>query len=107
MIGRAGSTGFPGKNIYPVLGRPLAAYPLMAAQNSRYVGRLFVSTDSPELMAIGRQFDADLIERPVRLATREALGEHVFVHGYREIVRRLAGTDVRLEVIVLLFANDA
>ena len=37
MIGRAGSTGFPGKNIMPVLGRPLAAYPLMAARASRYV----------------------------------------------------------------------
>jgi len=28
-----GSTGFSGKNIYPVLGRPLAAYPLMAARH--------------------------------------------------------------------------
>jgi CMP-N-acetylneuraminic acid synthetase len=107
MIGRAGSTGFPGKNIYPVLGRPLAAYPLMAAQNSRHVGRLFVSTDSPDLMAIGRQFDAHLIERPARLATKEALGEHVFVHGYQEVVRRLSGTGDRLELIVLLFANAA
>jgi CMP-N-acetylneuraminic acid synthetase len=35
MIGRGGSTGFPGKNLYPVLGRPLMAYPLMAAAASR------------------------------------------------------------------------
>jgi hypothetical protein len=107
MIGRAGSTGFPGKNIYPILGRPLAAYPLLAAKASRHIERLYVSTDSPEIMAIGRQFGAELIERPPELATKQALGEHVFVHGYQEIVKRLAGTRERIELMVLLFANGA
>jgi hypothetical protein len=107
LIGRAGSTGFPGKNLYPILGRPLAAYPLMAARESRYVDRLYVSTDSPELMELGRQHGAELIERPSELATKQALGEHVFVHGYREIVRRLAGSGGSPELIVLLFANAA
>jgi hypothetical protein len=107
MIGRAGSVGFPGKNIYPILGRPLAAYPLLAAQRSRYVDRLYVSTDSPEIMAIGRQFGAELIERPAALATRAALGEHVFVHGYQEIARRVGTAGERLELVVLLFANAA
>ena len=106
MIGRAGSTGFPRKNIYPILGRPLAAYPLMAAQASKHVDEIYVSTDSPEIMEIGRTFGAKLIERPARLATKEALGEHVFVHGYQEIVKRLAGTD-KIELMVLLFANGA
>jgi Cytidylyltransferase len=93
--------------VYPILGRPLAAYPLMAAGKSRYVDRLYVSTDSPELMKIGQQLGAELIERPAELATKQALGEHVFVHGYHEIVRRLAGSGERLELIVLLFANAA
>jgi hypothetical protein len=107
MIGRAGSTGFPNKNFYPVLGRPLAAYPLMAARASRHVTRLYVSTDSPEIMAIGRQYGAELVERPRELATKGALGEHVFVHGYQEIKRRLAAQGEELELIVLLFANAA
>ena len=108
MIGRAGSTGFPGKNIRPVLGRPLAAYPLMAARASRYVHRLYVSTDSPEIMEIARGHDAELIERPAELATKTALGEDVFAHGYHEIARRLAIDDgKRVELMVLLFANAA
>jgi hypothetical protein len=106
MIGRAGSTGFPGKNIYPILGRPLAAYPLMAAQASKHVDEIYVSTDSPEIMEIGRKFGAKLIERPAHLATKQALGEHVFVHGYQEIVKNLAGTE-EIELMVLLFANGA
>jgi hypothetical protein len=107
MIGRAGSTGFPNKNFYPILGRPLAAYPLMAARASKKVGRLYVSTDSPEIMAIGRDQGAELIERPTQLATKAALGEHVFVHGYQEIKRRLAAEGKQLELVVLLFANGA
>lgn len=107
LIGRAGSSGFPGKNVYPILERPLAAYPLMAARKSRYVDRLYVSTDSTELMKLGREHGAELIERPAELATKQALGEHVFVHGYREIARRLAASGERLELVVLLFANAA
>ena len=107
MIGRAGSVGFPGKNIYPILGRPLASYPLMAARASRYVDRLFVSTDSPEIMEIGQKFGAELIDRPPELATKAALGEDVFAQGYREIVKRLAAKGETVELMVLLFANGA
>lgn len=107
MIGRAGSTGFPGKNTYPILGRPLAEYPLLAARASRHVNRLFVSTDSPEIMEIGRRYDAELVERPKQLATKEALGEHVFAHGYFEIKKRLAAEGRQVEFVVLLFANAA
>jgi len=107
MIGRKGSTGFPGKNITPVLGRPLAAYPLMAARASRHINRLYISTDSPEIMEIGRGFGAELIDRPPELATKQALGEDVFVQGYREIVKRLATENKRVEQMVLLFANAA
>lgn len=107
MIGRKGSAGFPGKNIYPILGRPLASYPLKAAKASRYVDRIYVSTDSPEIMEIGRRLGAELIERPAELATKEALGEHVFVHGYRKIKERLAAEGSAIELMVLLFANAA
>lgn len=107
MIGRKGSTGFPGKNIHPVLGRPLCVYPLMAASASRHVTRLYVSTDSQEIEGIAARFGAEAIPRPAELATSQALGEHVFVHGYREIVKRLTTEGKGVELMVLLFANGA
>ena len=106
MIGRKGSIGFPGKNVYPVLGRPLAAYPLLSAKNSRNVGRVFVSTDCPEIIRISREHGAELIARPPELATKEALGEDVFVHGYQEVKRRIMKENQDIELIVLLFAKD-
>jgi CMP-N-acetylneuraminic acid synthetase len=107
MIGRKGSLGFPGKNIYPVLGRPLAAYPLLAAKNSPKVERIFVSTDSPEIMEIAKELGAELIERPPELATKQALGEDVFAHGYHEIKKTLANEGLDVGLVVLLFANAA
>lgn len=107
LIGRAGSVGFPGKNTAEVLGRPLAAYPLMAAKESKYIDKIYISTDCREIMKIGSRFKAEIIERPPELATKEALGEHVFVHGYKEIVARTGQEGRQLELLVLLFANAA
>jgi precorrin-6B methylase 2 len=107
LLGREGSSGFPGKNIYPVLGRPLAAYPMMVAVSCPSVERLYVSTDSPALKEIGLALGALIIERPVHLASKQALGEHAYVHGYHVIRDRLAAEGKTLELLVLLFANAA
>ncbi|HOL93656.1 MAG TPA: cytidylyltransferase [bacterium] len=107
MIGREGSTGFPGKNLYPVLGRLLCAYPLLAAKQSQGVDRVYVSTDSPRIKEIAREHGAEIIDRPPELCTAAALGEDAFAHGYRVIRDRLAEVGHTLEMIVLLFANVA
>jgi len=107
LLGREGSTAFPGKNVHPVLGRPLAAYPLMAAKASKNVDRLYVSTDSPRLKEIGREHGARVIDRPAHLATSRALGEDAYVHGYRVIRDELAAENHLVELMVLLFANAA
>jgi hypothetical protein len=107
MLGRGGSTGFPGKNTYPVLGLPLMAYPLLAARRSRYVGKIFVSTDAVEIMDVARAYDAEIIVRPPELCTPTALGEDAFAHGYRVIRDQLAAEGKQVELMVLLFANAA
>jgi hypothetical protein len=107
VIGREGSQGFPGKNTHPVVGRPLVAYPLMAARDAESVDQVYLSTDSQPLMEIGREHGASVIQRPAHLASAAALGEDAFVHGYEVIRNQLGRTGVRLEQVVLLFANAA
>lgn len=107
LLGREGSTGFPGKNLHPVLGHPLVAYPLKAARAARSVDRLYVSTDSERLKAIGKQYGAEIIDRPPHLATSQALGEDAYVHGYEVIKKDLARSGQAIELMVLLFANAA
>ena len=104
LIGREASTGFPGKNTYPVLGRPLMAYPLLAALNAKYVDRVYVSTDSPKIKELGLDYGAEIIDRPLELCTSEALGEDAYVHGYG-VIRDSIDDDV--ELMVLLHCNSA
>ena len=107
MIGRAGSVGFPNKNIKKVLGRRLCEYPLIACKNSKYVDKIFVSTDCPIITRTSKNYDAIHIKRPERLANKKALGEHVFEHGYFEIKKLLNLHTKDIEFIVLLMANAA
>lgn len=107
LLGREGSAGFPGKNLHLVLGRPLAAYPLMATQAAKTVDRLYVSTDSLALKAIGLEYGARIIDRPPHLATSQALGEDAYVHGYEVIRDELRREGAVVELMVLLFANAA
>lgn len=107
LLGRKGSTGFPGKNLYPIFGKPLLVYPLLAARHARLIDRFYVSTDDEEIMTISRQYGAKVIIRPPELATPAALGEDAFVHGYqviREVARR---SGQKIEAMVLLFCNAA
>lgn len=105
LLGRKGSTGMPGKNTRPVLGRPMVAYPLMAARESTSVDRIYVSTDDPEIAAIAREHDAEVIDRPPELCTPEALGEDAYKHGHEVIRDRLAAIGEDVEMLALLFAN--
>jgi hypothetical protein len=105
LLGRKGSVAFPGKNTYPVLGRKMAQYPMLAAQNSRHVDKVYLSTDCEDLMALAKETGVEVIERPPELCTAEALGEDAYVHGYEEIKRRNPGEN--LEYVVLLFCNAA
>jgi len=104
LLGRKGSVGFPGKNLYPVLGRPLMEYPLLAALKSKSVNKVFLSTDDERIMEIGKKHGAEIIVRPPELASKTALGEDAYVHGYKTIKAGL-GTGQSIEAMVLLFCN--
>jgi hypothetical protein len=105
LIGRESSTGFPGKNATSVLGKPMVAWPLAAARATPEIDRTYLSTDSPRLKEIGREYGALIIDRPPHLCTKEALGEHAYQHGHEVIAAELAKEGYKPELYVLLMAN--
>jgi CMP-N,N'-diacetyllegionaminic acid synthase len=67
---RRGSKGLPLKNIRPLGGKPLLAWPIEMARQSRHVDRVVISTDDPEFAAIGQAAGADApFLRPAALAS--------------------------------------
>ena len=77
IIGRKGSTGFPGKNTLPILGRPLCAYPILAAKNSWYASEVYFSTDDEKLMDIARDLEVEIIET-IRAMHQDSFGRGCF-----------------------------
>ena len=102
LLGRKGSLGFPGKNVYKIMGRAAMEHPLLAANNSKYIDKVYVSTDDAYIMSIGKKYGAELISRPPELCTKQALFEDALVHGYFEIKKRLGEAP---NYLVILMCN--
>jgi hypothetical protein len=91
---------FPGSG-GSVLGRPLAAYPLMAARASAHVRRIYAVTGSPPVKAAALQYDAVIIDPP---AGKPSLDGHL-LHGCRQAAADLCREDAAVELLVALFPN--
>ena len=72
ICARGGSTGVPGKNIRPLLGKPLIGWTIEQAFASGLAERVIVSTDSEAIADVARQFGAEVtFARPASLATAD------------------------------------
>lgn len=77
---RGGSKGLPRKNIRMLCGRPLIVWTIMAAQKAKRLDKLVVSTEDGEIADIAEQYGAEVIPRPMELATDEASTLSVWRH---------------------------
>lgn len=66
---RAGSERVPGKNIMPLAGHSLIAYTICAAKQSGIYDRVIVSTDSEKIKEVALYYGAEVVLRPVELAS--------------------------------------
>jgi len=69
IFARGGSKGVPRKNIRLFAGKPLIAYAIQTALNSKYINRVIVSTDDQEIAKIAKEYGAEVpFMRPHELA---------------------------------------
>jgi N-acylneuraminate cytidylyltransferase/CMP-N,N'-diacetyllegionaminic acid synthase len=81
---RGGSKGLPGKNIRPLLGKPLIAWTIATALDAakRHPGRVVVSTDDEAIARVARDHGAEVpFLRPSELATDTASSMDVVLHA--------------------------
>jgi N-acylneuraminate cytidylyltransferase len=97
---RGGSKGVPGKNIRPVLGKPLIAYTIETALKSSLVTDLVVTTDSEKIQSVALQYGAECpFLRPAELSTDSALAVPTVQHAVGEIEGR---KNVKFDYVVML-----
>ncbi len=81
---RGGSKGLPGKNVRLLNGHPLIAYSILAAQQSKYISRVIVSTDSEEIAEVAQKYGAEVpFMRPTEYAQDLSTDLEVFQHALR------------------------
>ncbi len=79
---RGGSKGIPKKNIKEINGKPLIAWTIEVAKESKYLDEVIVSTDSEEIKEVAEQFGAYVpFMRPNRLAEDASTSMDVLIHA--------------------------
>ena len=96
---RGGSKGIKDKNIFPLCGKPLIAYSIEAAQKSKYIDEIFVSTDSKKIASTAKKIGASVpFLRPAELATDTSKSIDVIIH----VINELKKLNLFFDILVLL-----
>ena len=102
IIARAGSKGLPEKNARIVAGKPMLAWTLEHALGAQALDHVVLSTDGSTLMAIGRSYGVEVIERPPELAHDTATVDSAARHA----VETFEGEhETTIDVAVILYGN--
>jgi len=81
---RGGSKGVPDKNIRLLAGKPLIAWTIEQAVNSKQIDRVIVSTDSNKIAEVSREYGAETpFMRPDELANDTASTESAMEHALK------------------------
>ena len=84
IIARQGSKGVPGKNVAKIGRRMLLELAILSATKAKTISRVILSTDSPQMAAIGKKCGADVpFLRPKHLAQDKTHTPPVIEHAVR------------------------
>lgn len=78
---RGGSKGIPRKNLIEFAGRPLLAWSISQALDSKHVDRVLVTSDSDEILDLTSTLGATPIRRPDDIAGDVATSESALLHA--------------------------
>lgn len=99
---RGGSKGLKNKNIMPFFGKPLIAYTIEAAFESKLIDKIVVSTDDEKIAKVACKYKAQTIKRPKRYAIDSAPVEYALRHAVKYLKKE---EDYVADIVVWLQAN--
>jgi len=79
---RGGSKSIPGKNIRMIAGKPLIAWTIEEAKKSKFISRLIVSTDDPQIASVAKQYGAEVpFMRPAEISQDLSTDVEFLIHA--------------------------
>lgn len=96
---RGGSKRLPRKNIYPIWGKPMLSWSIKAAQDSKYIDEVWVTTEDEEIKKVALEYGAKVHDRDPLLS-----GDKVYK---MEAIRSCFGdVDSGEDIVISLQANS-
>lgn len=82
---RGGSKGLPGKNIYPICGKPMISYTISLLKDVKWSGDIVISTDDEKIIKVSEKLidgseNFYLVDRPAEYAKDTSSTEDVAIH---------------------------
>jgi D-3-phosphoglycerate dehydrogenase len=102
IAGQGEDNKFPGRNTFSLLGRPMMAYPILAAQHAAEVDRIFVTTDSPAIERIAVGMGLAALPRSPQASGPSVRLTEVVIEAASQAAHAIGQTP---EAIVLLLCN--
>lgn len=99
---RGGSKRLPGKNIFPLGGKPLLAHSILYSRQVLPDTEVYVSTDNEEIARVAREYGADVIERPAELSGDLCSTDLAMQHAANKLLRE----GKMFDYIILLQATN-
>ncbi len=91
---RGGSKRLPRKNIREFLGKPVLAYPLKAALDSKLFESVVISTEDQEIATAAASLGAEVLKRPRMLAGDRASVVEVCLHVLEQLERQQGSPEI-------------
>jgi D-3-phosphoglycerate dehydrogenase len=102
IAGQQEDKKFPGRNTFPLLGRPMMVYPILAAQHAGEVDRVFLTTDSPAIERVAAGLGVTTLPRSPQVSGSSVRLTDVVVEAAAQATKAAGETP---EAIVLLLCN--
>lgn len=100
IAARGGSKGLPGKNLADAGGKPVIAWSIESAKQSRYIDRLILSSDDSNIIGVAESWGCEApFVRPKELAGDTARIEDALIHA-------LDALEEQYDYLVLLQATS-
>lgn len=90
------------KNIKEIGGKPCMAWSILAAKESDYIDRIFVTTEDEKIKKVALEYGAEIIDRPNDLS--QPLSNHgdVILHGTKKAAEMV---DDEIDTVTILLGN--
>jgi N-acylneuraminate cytidylyltransferase len=96
ILARGGSKGIPGKNIINFCGKPLIVWTIEQLHYTKGIKSIWVSSDSEEIISIGRANGAEFIRRPAEISGDSATSESGWLHALEIVENKMGTVDIIL-----------